>query len=202
MPRHNRVPRLTNGDPMPRVRVALKGETVDLRAHLKNRRGIVLGLEGAFLKETTRILTDLLQLSSVLSSHAEFIACTVVNDPEVLRSWGSSLGAGTRVTFISDFEGDLARSFGYQVDLRGQNLGLRCRRFVMIVEHSCIRRVWFDQDVEMAKVLEYLTGPSQEAPMPVVSMSPAAPFRERARAMSVSESAVLKGKTASSAETT
>ncbi|KAH0473570.1 MAG: hypothetical protein KVP17_005240, partial [Porospora cf. gigantea B] len=200
MPRHNRVPRLTNGDLMARVRVVLKGETIDLRAHLKNRRGILLGLEGAFLKETTQILTDLLQQSSTLSSHAEFIACTVVNDPEVLRSWGSSLGAGTRVTFISDFDGDLARSFGYQVDLRGQNLGLRCRRFVMIIEHSCIRRVWFDKDVDVAKVLEYLTSPSQDAPPPMETLEePCAPmslvvspFRGRARAMSICESVGLE----------
>jgi len=67
------------------------------------------------------------------------IACTAVNDVFVLSRWGKDSGADGSIAFLSDGNGEFAKSLGLDLDLTGVGLGIRGHRFAMLVEDGVVK---------------------------------------------------------------
>ena len=66
------------------------------------------------------------------------IACTAVNDAFVLDAWSKDTGAGDRIVMLADGSGDFAKAIGMDVDLSPVGLGLRTRRYAMLVRDGVV----------------------------------------------------------------
>ena len=62
------------------------------------------------------------------------IAVVAVNDPFVMGAWRKASNATDKVTFLSDGNGDFASAIGMDMDMSVGGMGVRSRRFSMIVD--------------------------------------------------------------------
>ncbi len=66
------------------------------------------------------------------------IVCMAVNDPFVMKAWGDSAGLRGEVLLFPDGNAELTKALGLELDGSGVGLGLRSKRFAMIVEDGTV----------------------------------------------------------------
>ena len=64
------------------------------------------------------------------------IACTAVNDVFVLNNWAKDTGADGKITMLADGSADFARKIGLEIDLTQRGLGVRSKRYAMMVDNG------------------------------------------------------------------
>ncbi len=67
------------------------------------------------------------------------IACTAVNDVFVLTNWAKDTGASGKIEMLADGSGDFAKAIGLEIDLSGFGLGLRSKRYAMLVDNGVVK---------------------------------------------------------------
>jgi peroxiredoxin len=67
------------------------------------------------------------------------IACTAVNDVFVMDAWGKSAGADGKVMMLADGSANFAKKLGLEMDLSERGLGMRSKRYAMIVEDGVVK---------------------------------------------------------------
>lgn len=67
------------------------------------------------------------------------IACTAVNDIFVLTYWGKDCGADGKVLMLADGSAEFARKIGLDIDLTARGLGVRSKRYAMLVEDGVVK---------------------------------------------------------------
>jgi peroxiredoxin len=67
------------------------------------------------------------------------IACTAVNDIFVLTNWAKDTGAAGKIEMLADGSGDFAKAIGLDIDLSGFGLGLRSKRYAMLVDDGVVK---------------------------------------------------------------
>jgi len=67
------------------------------------------------------------------------IACTSVNDAFVLHQWAKDTGADGRILMLADGSGEFARATGLDIDLSGFGLGVRFKRYAMLVDNGVVK---------------------------------------------------------------
>jgi len=66
------------------------------------------------------------------------IACTAVNDVFVLDAWAKDTGAAGKITMLADGSADFAKKLGLEIDLNARGLGVRSKRYSMIVDKGVV----------------------------------------------------------------
>ncbi len=109
---------------------------------------IVFGMPGAFTP-----YCHALHLPSVLDEYDMFkeggvdiVACTSVNDIHVLTAWGQVSGAGDKLMFLGDGNGDFARGLGLLFDGRDFGIGFRSKRYALWAENGIIKEMAVKKD--------------------------------------------------------
>jgi peroxiredoxin len=67
------------------------------------------------------------------------IACTAVNDVFVLTNWAKDTGAIGKIEMLADGSGDFARAIGLDIDLSSFGLGVRSKRYAMLVDDRVVK---------------------------------------------------------------
>ena len=67
------------------------------------------------------------------------VACTAVNDIFVLSAWSGASQADGKVLMLADGSADFAKKIGLEIDLTARGLGVRSRRYSMIVEDGVVK---------------------------------------------------------------
>ncbi len=74
------------------------------------------------------------------------IYCVAVNDPFVMKRWGASFGAtAAPIQFLSDGNGAFTQAMGMARDMSNAVMGLRSKRYAMIVDHGIVRWLGVDE---------------------------------------------------------
>jgi peroxiredoxin len=66
------------------------------------------------------------------------IAVIAVNDHHVMRAWAKASGGEGRILFIADGSGLFTKAIGLENDLVAAGLGIRSKRYAMIVEDGVV----------------------------------------------------------------
>jgi peroxiredoxin len=66
------------------------------------------------------------------------VYCTAVNDVFVLDAWGKSGGAAGKVTMLADGSADFAKKCGLEMDLTARGMGVRSKRYAMVVDNGVV----------------------------------------------------------------
>jgi glutaredoxin/glutathione-dependent peroxiredoxin len=69
------------------------------------------------------------------------IAVTGVNDVFVMDAWKKASGAGSKIEFLSDGNGDFAKALDMTLDGSGFGLGTRSKRYAMLVEDGVVKKL-------------------------------------------------------------
>ena len=69
----------------------------------------------------------------------DMIACTSVNDIFVLTQWAEDTGAEGKITMLADGSADFAKKIGLEIDLTARGMGVRSKRYSMMVENGVVK---------------------------------------------------------------
>lgn len=67
------------------------------------------------------------------------VACVAVNDAAVMGAWGKDQKTGGKVTMLADGSGDFVRALGLELDLSKGGLGVRSKRYSMLVDNGVVK---------------------------------------------------------------
>jgi peroxiredoxin len=71
---------------------------------------------------------------AILARGVDTIAVVAVNDVHVMGAWARFTGGEGKILYLADGNGDFAKSIGLDADYSAGGLGLRSKRFSMIVD--------------------------------------------------------------------
>ena len=69
------------------------------------------------------------------------IACLSVNDPFVMGAWSKDQNTGDKVLMLADGSATFTQSLDTVLDLTERGLGIRSRRYSMIVDDGVVSRI-------------------------------------------------------------
>ena len=73
------------------------------------------------------------------------VACTAVNDIFVLDYWAKDTGSAGKVTMLADGSAKFAKAIGLEIDLTEHGLGVRSKRYAMLVEDGVVTVLNIDE---------------------------------------------------------
>lgn len=100
---------------------------------------------------------------AIAQKGVDTIAVMSTNDVFVMDAWAKATNSQERILFLSDGNADFTKAIGLEIDLSIAGLGLRSKRFSMIVEDGTVVSLNIEdnpgQAVESgaAKILEQLS---------------------------------------------
>jgi peroxiredoxin len=79
------------------------------------------------------------RVDELKSKGIDAVACTAVNDIFVLTNWAKDSKAAGKIEMLADGAGAFAKAVGLDVDLSGFGLGLRSKRYAMLVDDGVVK---------------------------------------------------------------
>lgn len=125
------------------VRVTADGpEQVGTSDYFAGKRVALFAVPGAFTPTcSARHLPGFVEHGAALKERGvDEIACTSVNDAFVLAAWAKASEAGD-ITMLADGNGDFAKALGLSADSSKFGMGLRSRRYSMIVNDGVVEQL-------------------------------------------------------------
>jgi len=128
------------GDKLPEAtlrRMTEKGiETVPTKEFFAGRKVVLFAVPGAFTPtcHNDHLPSFVKNADAIRGKGAKAIACVAINDPFVMGAWSRSVPGADGITFLSDGNGEFTKAIGMDFDGSGFGLGIRSRRYAMIVE--------------------------------------------------------------------
>ena len=134
------------GDKIPSVKLkhmtkeGIKDITTD---ELFKGKVAVFGLPGAFTPTcSAKHLPGFVQNADALRGKGvDRIVCLSVNDAFVMDAWGKNQNVGDKVMMVADGNADFAKAVGLELDLTGNGMGTRVRRFSMVVDNGTVTQI-------------------------------------------------------------
>lgn len=132
------------GDKLPTASIKTFGadgpEDVDMNAMLSGKKVVIFSVPGAFTPTcSAKHLPGFVQHADDLKAKGvDEIACLAVNDAFVMGAWGKDQKAEGKVTMLADGSAALTKAMGLELDLEQAGLGLRGKRFAMIVDDGVV----------------------------------------------------------------
>jgi len=84
------------------------------------------------------------QADAFLNNGVDTIACMAVNDVHVMHAWGKDLGVGDKVVMLADGSCIYTRALGLENDATRFGMGVRGKRFVIVVEDGIAMHIAID----------------------------------------------------------
>lgn len=105
------------------------------------RKVVIFAVPGAFTPTChARHLPSYLEHADALKEKGvDTIACVAVNDVFVLDAWSKQQGAGDKVLMLSDGNAAFTKAIGLDFDGSGFGLGVRSKRYAMLVEDGVVK---------------------------------------------------------------
>jgi peroxiredoxin len=109
----------------------------------KNRKVVLFGVPGAFTPVcTVQHLAGFLQNAAAFKAKAiDEIAVTSVNDVFVMSAWAKDNHAADQITFLADGNATFAKALDLILDLTERGLGIRSKRYSMLVEDGVVKQL-------------------------------------------------------------
>jgi glutaredoxin/glutathione-dependent peroxiredoxin len=107
----------------------------------KGKKVVLFGLPGAFTPtcHKNHLPGFVAHHEAIKAKGVDLIAMTSVNDPFVLSAWAKASGAEGKIEFLADGNADFAKAAGLDFDASANGLGLRSKRYSMLVEDGVVK---------------------------------------------------------------
>ncbi|TSJ60430.1 peroxiredoxin [Starkeya sp. 3C] len=105
------------------------------------KKVVLFAVPGAFTPtcHKNHLPSFIARADEILAKGVSTIAVTAVNDPFVMEAWQKASNAGDKILFLSDGNGEFAKAIGLDLDASGAGLGLRSKRYSMLVEDGEVK---------------------------------------------------------------
>jgi peroxiredoxin len=112
--------------------------TADVFSH---RKVALFAVPGAFTPtcHNKHLPTFIERAEELKAKGVDTIACVAVNDIFVLDAWSKQTGAGDTITFLADGNAEFTKAIGLEFDGTGLGMGLRSKRYAMLVDDGVVK---------------------------------------------------------------
>lgn len=139
------------GDTIPEARFRTMGPDgpaeITTGELLSGRKVVLFGVPGAFTPtcHNNHLPGFLERYDDLKAKGVDTIAVVSVNDLFVMDAWSKASGADGRIVFLADGSAEFTRTIGMEMDASGFGMGLRSKRYAMIVEDGVVRSLDIDE---------------------------------------------------------
>jgi peroxiredoxin len=120
-------------------------EKVDTPTLFRAGKAVMFGVPGAFTPTCSeRHLPGFLEHFDAFRKRGIEVYCISVNDAFVMKAWGETLGVPDGLQLLADGSGDLTKALGLDIDLSGNGMGLRSRRYALYAEDGVVKQLWVE----------------------------------------------------------
>jgi glutaredoxin/glutathione-dependent peroxiredoxin len=81
------------------------------------------------------------RVAEIKAKGVDMVVCTSVNDIFVLTNWAKDTGADGKIMMLADGSADFAKKIGLETDLTAFGLGMRSKRYAMLVDDGVVKVV-------------------------------------------------------------
>ena len=113
----------------------------------RGKRVVLIAVPGAFTPACSqRHLPGYVdKAADIKAKGIDEIACVAVNDAFVMGAWGRDQKAEGKVRMFADGSGDFTRALGLELDLSKGGLGVRSKRYSMLVDDGVVKSLNVEQ---------------------------------------------------------
>ncbi|MGQ0428582.1 MAG: peroxiredoxin [Gammaproteobacteria bacterium] len=135
------------GDRIPDGKLKIMGKdgpaNVEARELLAQGRVVLFSVPGAFTPtcDAKHLPGFVEQAAALKGKGVGKIVCLAVNDVFVMNAWGKHAGVGAAIVMAADGNGDYTRALGLELDARSFGMGMRGKRFALVIEDGVVRQV-------------------------------------------------------------
>ena len=142
---NNRIPQIE----VPIIEKGIKSNVM-LSEQLKDKKVIIFGVPGAFTPTCSeKHMPSFIKLhQQLISKGIDDIYCLSVNDKFVMHAWLSSYADGDKIIGIADGNGEICQNLNLIVDKSKNFMGMRSKRFAMIVKNNIIQNTYVEEPGE------------------------------------------------------
>ena len=137
---------IKEGDSLPTdIKVKEMGEKgpqdVSVGDLFKGKTVVLFSVPGAFTPTCSmKHLPGFVEKASEIKAKGvDEIVCMAVNDAFVMGAWGDSQKAHGKVRMVADGNGELTKALGLELDASANGLGIRSKRYSMLVEDGMVK---------------------------------------------------------------
>lgn len=138
------------GDTLPEGKLKIMGsegpKDIDVNDIVKGKKVVLLAVPGAFTPgcSMTHLPGFVANADKIKAKGVDEIVCLAVNDAFVMDAWGKNQNA-EEILMVADGSGDYTKKLGLELDLTGAGLGVRSRRYAMIVDNGKVTYLGIDE---------------------------------------------------------
>lgn len=149
---------IAEGDTLPEATFRALGpdgiETLSTKDVFGGKTVVLFAVPGAFtptchLKHLPGFIEG---ADAIKAKGVDDVICVAVNDPFVLAAWGEATGAAGKVKILSDGNAEFTKAIGMDFDGRGIGLGIRSKRYAMVVEDGTVKVLNTEENPGVAEV--------------------------------------------------
>jgi peroxiredoxin len=127
-------------------------ETLSTAQLFTDKRVVLVSVPGAF---TTTCSNEHLpgfmaHADAFLSRGVDTIAFMAVNDVDVMHAWGKDQSVDGKIMMLADGNAEYTSALGLTIDLSAGGMGIRGRRFAILVDNGVATYVALEQPGEFA----------------------------------------------------
>jgi peroxiredoxin len=134
------------GDRIPDGKLKVMGKdgpaNVEAAELLGQGRVVLFSVPGAFTPtcDAKHLPGFVAQAGALKAKGVARLVCLAVNDVFVMHAWGKHSGVGDGIVMAADGNGDYTRALGLELDARGYGMGMRGKRFALVIEDGVVRQ--------------------------------------------------------------
>jgi len=109
----------------------------------KGKKVAIFAVPGAFTPTCSNlhIPSFLNNIAAFKAKGVDTIAVTAVNDAFVMKQWAEKTGADGKIDFLADGSADFAKAVDMTLDASANGLGIRSRRYAMLVDDGVVKHI-------------------------------------------------------------
>lgn len=108
---------------------------------------VVVGVPGAFTPTCSmnHVPGFVENFDALARKGVDTVAVVAVNDQHVMEAWARATGGAGKLLFLADGNADFTRAVGLEFDLSAGGMGVRSRRYSMLVRDGVVESLNVEQ---------------------------------------------------------
>ncbi len=118
------------------------------------KRVVLFAVPGAFTPtcHASHLPGYLENIDALKERGVDQVAVVSVNDVHVMGHWARATGGKDKILFLADGNGDFAKSLGMDVDLSIGGMGIRSKRYSMIIDNGVVQALNVEEKRGVAEI--------------------------------------------------
>ncbi len=141
---------IKTGDKLPAFDLKTQGAEGPININTNDiftgKKVVLFAVPGAFTPtcSAAHLPGFVVNVDHIKAKGVDTVACISVNDVFVMNAWGKSQNA-EHILMLADGNGDFTNSIGLTLDGKGFGMGLRSKRYAMIVDNGVVTHLAVDE---------------------------------------------------------